>query len=625
MSYISLYRKYRSEDFGDLIGQEHIVRTISNSIENNKIAQGYLFCGTRGTGKTTVARIIAKALNCEKGPTSKPCCVCPACVSIKNGTAVDVYEMDAASNRGVDNVEAIVDSVKYRPTSFRYKVYIIDEAHQLSNQAKDAFLKTLEEPPPYAVFILATTEAHKIPVTIRSRCQQFDFRRGSISDISGRLAYVAECEQIKISGDALTLIARAANGSYRDSLSILEQIISFTGSQIEYSDVTGVLGLIEEDVMFEISEAIHTNDMAKAFIYSDNLITNGKDIKDAISAVAGFYRDLLAVKIKADNNRNKRWSEEAEKYSETDLVKVMDIFLNAEKDIRFTEDTRLVFELAFMKACSRNTQQVSQPVYIQAPVAQPIISSQSPIKKQEPVRIIQNKKQEIPLQAEKTDIAEKTNNNKDNSNDNNKNLVDIENFRGNWKKILEYLRQGHKKAQLSACAREGIPTEYLDGTLTITFKHDNEFHRKICERDKKIIEQVLEECYHFPIKLNLTFFEKPGNYSPVKDNPDEEAAKISPPNLLSKENTKIQKQQNPIVKSIEPGIEQRTEELSIENKTISTYTSEPEVNLFHEEDKTEQTPNETEAPLDNPIYDDHPLLEKVLKSFPEATLETIDK
>ena len=263
MAYQSLYRKYRPQTFSDVVGQQHVVRTLQNALQTGRVGHGYLFTGTRGTAKTTVARLLAKALNCESADTyvTEPCDQCEACRRITAGTCIDVVELDAASHRGVADIEEVRKAVGYGPMQHRYKVYIIDEAHQLSSDAKDAFLKTLEEPPANVVFILATTEPQSIPITIRSRCQQFDFRRGTISDISGRLRYVLGSEARQMSDGAILAVARAAEGSYRDSLSLLEQVLGFTDGAIEASDVESVLGLLEADHLYALTQAMATGDM----------------------------------------------------------------------------------------------------------------------------------------------------------------------------------------------------------------------------------------------------------------------------------------------------------------------------------------------------------------------------
>jgi len=615
MAYISLFRKYRSENFEDLVGQEHIVRTISNSIKSGKIGQGYLFCGTRGTGKTTVARIIAKALNCVNGPTDTPCGVCEACVGIKNGNCIDVYEMDAASNRGVDDVEAIVESVKYRPSQFRYKVYIIDEAHQLSNQAKDAFLKTLEEPPEYVVFILATTEAHKIPVTIRSRCQQFDFRRGSVEDISGRLLYVANSENVVISPEAVNIIARSANGSYRDSLSILEQIISFTGTNISQNDVFSVLGLVEKDVLFGISKSIVNNDIKSAFTYADDLINKGKDIKEVLSSIASFYRDLLAVKINAEE-RTKEYKEAASEYTEKNLIDIINIFVNAQKDLRFSEQQRLCFELAFMQAA--NSMAVKEPVYYQQPTGQ-VEVAKAPATR---ARIINDSK---PVQIkEEVKPKEKANIQRPE--------VDLENFRKNWRRIMEYIRAGLRKAQLSACAVAGVPTNYENGVLTVTFKHDLAFHKGVCEQEKKTLEKVLFDCYKFPITLNLELFVAPVATVLLDNKKDE--PKSPAPNLSAGIKTVAKEEVSLEVTSDDKAVELEKEEkdsqdlnvindVTIENPAFSENTS-----LLNElEDvKKEEIKKEVEeiSPLLDDKYEEHPLYKDAIRVFGNVDEKIID-
>ena len=376
MAYVSLYRKYRSQTFDDVVGQDHVVRTIRNAIKAGRIGQGYLFCGSRGTGKTTVARLIAKALNCENGPTPDPCGKCEACTAITGGNAVDVIEMDAASNRGADDVDLLREGVKYPPMQLRYKVYIIDEAHQLSPQAKDAFLKTLEEPPPHAVFILATTESHKIPLTIRSRCQQFDFRRGTVSEIVSRLKHVIAGENAAIDDEAVELIARGANGSYRDSLSLLEQVIAYSDDRISAKEVYTVLGMVDEEVLLELGEVLASTDTAAAFSLADRLLREGRDVRELLKSLANHFRDLLALKVGADQLHagDERWREQSTKYSQDRLIHIIDIFSAAEKDLKWNEQHRLGLEMALLRAMIR-------PKEAAAPVAAAVIAA--------PVRTVQ--------------------------------------------------------------------------------------------------------------------------------------------------------------------------------------------------------------------------------------------
>jgi DNA polymerase-3 subunit gamma/tau len=357
------------------MGQDHVVRTLQNAIRTGKVSHAYLFCGTRGTGKTTTARLLAKALNCVNGPTPTPCNECPACKSVTEGTSMDIVEMDAASHRGVGDVKDIRENVKFPPMELRYKVFIIDEAHQLSSDAKDAFLKTLEEPPAHTVFVLATTEPQSIPITIRSRCQQFDFRRGSLKDIRDRLKYVTNAEGVEAEDAALDLMAMNADGSWRDSLSLLEQVLAYSESSITTEDVTTVLGTVTQDFLFKIVDTLADGNEAAAFEVAAEAVGSGKEIQTLLRSMAGHFRNLLfaaVTKNAADITTNEgtavRLKEQAARFSKQTLFTSVEIFNEAERESRFTDQHRLLLELSLLKVIEASHEPAVQTA---APAAQP--------------------------------------------------------------------------------------------------------------------------------------------------------------------------------------------------------------------------------------------------------------
>ena len=304
MSYTALYRKFRPVEFEDVKGQDHIVTTLKNQINADRIGHAYLFCGTRGTGKTSVAKIFAKAVNCEHPVNGSPCGECPTCKAIAAGTSMNVIEIDAASNNGVDNIREIRDEVQYSPTEGKYKVYIIDEVHMLSTGAFNALLKTLEEPPSYVIFILATTEVAKIPVTIMSRCQRYDFHRISIETIADRLSELMKAENIVVEDKAIRYVAKAADGSMRDALSLLDQCIAFhLGEELKYDDVLDVLGAVDIAIFSNMYKTIRENDVARCMNLMEDIIMQGRDLSQFVTDFIWYLRNLLLIKTTRDTDK----------------------------------------------------------------------------------------------------------------------------------------------------------------------------------------------------------------------------------------------------------------------------------------------------------------------------------
>ena len=360
MSYTALYRKFRPTVFEDVKGQEHIVTTLKNQIRSGRTSHAYLFCGTRGTGKTTIAKIFAKAVNCEHPVDGSPCGECEICRSIAAGTSMNVIEIDAASNNGVDSIRQIVEEVNYSPAEGKYKVYIIDEVHMLSIGAFNALLKTLEEPPAYVIFILATTEVHKIPITILSRCQRYDFRRISIDTIADRLKELTQKEQVQIEEKAVRYIAKVADGSMRDALSLLDQCIAFYFEQeLTYDKVLDVLGAVDTGVFSRMLREILKGDAAAALGVLQDIVLQGRELSQFVTDFAWYLRNLLLIKsadgvediIDVSSDNLVRLKEEAELAENDTIMRYIRILSELSGQIRYATQKRILIEMAIIKLC----------------------------------------------------------------------------------------------------------------------------------------------------------------------------------------------------------------------------------------------------------------------------------
>ncbi|WP_345101829.1 DNA polymerase III subunit gamma/tau [Mucilaginibacter panaciglaebae] len=358
-NFIVSARKYRPVTFETVVGQQHITNTLKNAIKNNQLAQAFLFCGPRGVGKTTCARILAKTINCENlQPNGEACGTCPSCLSFQNGNSFNIHELDAASNNSVDDIRSLIEQVRIPPQGARYKVYIIDEVHMLSQAAFNAFLKTLEEPPHYAIFILATTEKHKILPTILSRCQIFDFNRIRVEDMANHLASIAKKEDIKYEDDGLHIIAQKADGGLRDALSMFDQIVSFSGADVTYRAAIDNLNILDYDYYFNITESLLTENTAKTLLYFDEILSKGFDGAHFISGLSEHFRNLLVTKdtatvklLEVSEGIKAKYLQQSQAASVSFLISALNIANQCDLNYKLSKNQRLQVELALLKMC----------------------------------------------------------------------------------------------------------------------------------------------------------------------------------------------------------------------------------------------------------------------------------
>ena len=506
----ALYRVYRPKNFNDVIGQEHIVRTLKNQIENNNVGHAYLFCGTRGTGKTSTAKIFSRAVNCTNLHNDEPCNECENCREILEDKTMDVVEIDAASNNSVDDIRELRENVKYSPAKAKYKVYIIDEVHMLSQGAFNALLKTLEEPPSYVIFILATTEPHKIPATILSRCQRFDFKRVTVKDISSRMRYICEKEGIEADEKALNLIARNSQGALRDALSILDQCISFEGNKISYNDVIELLGSVNIEQLFDLAESIIKEDTRKSLQILNDFIIWGKDVRNLVNDLIDHFRNLMVCKISNDLDEIISLPEEtidllkqqAETIDTNNLIRILNILSEAQDGMKISSNPRVLMEVTMMK--------IAQPMFDES--------------KEALIKRIENLEQKIESGNIKVNHIS-TNQTVDNFNENNQQNnntvekqedenIEYENLKGDdiklveksWKKILQKMKED-KNQVIRALLQDVDSFNISEDTLYIIFTDNYSFAKSRLDSPATIqyVEKVIREVLNrsFSVKIAL--------------------------------------------------------------------------------------------------------------------------
>ncbi len=474
MSYTVFALKWRPKNFDEIVGQPHIVATLKNAIQKNRLAHAYLFAGPRGVGKTSTARILAKALNCKTGPTITPCSQCPSCIEISGGRSLDVIEIDGASNRGIDEIRVLRENVKFAPCSGKFKVYIIDEVHMLTQEAFNALLKTLEEPPEFVKFIFATTQPHKVIPTILSRCQRFDFRRISVMEITAQLEHIVSSEKIDVDKEVLFAVARSSDGSLRDAESVLDQLISFSQQKISLKDVVSVLGLVEQEALFEITDKIIQKDAKAVLGLLNSLIDTGKDISVFLPSLIEHFRNLMIAKITGGDSELidlpkeicERLLKQSQALSLQEIFSAFNILVNTQEMSKRLESLRIPLEISLVRLAHDNKGSYSQDLK-HAPVKDKPAQEKAP----DPIDLPQP--------------------------------VSLDNIKDAWQNIVNNV--GKIKMSVATYLNEGEPLKVQGNILTVSFPKNYSLHKESLEQkdNKMIIEKSICELFNTNLRVNF--------------------------------------------------------------------------------------------------------------------------
>jgi DNA polymerase-3 subunit gamma/tau len=499
MPYTVFALKWRPKSFDEVIGQNHIVATLKNAIVKNRLAHAYIFAGPRGVGKTSTARIFARALNCKNGPTVNPCGECPSCLDIAAGRGFDVIEIDGASNRGIDEVRVLRENVKFAPVGGKFKVYIIDEVHMLTTEAFNALLKTLEEPPEFVKFILATTQPNKVLPTILSRCLRMDFRRIPVREIIEQLGKILKGENIHADKDVLFAIARASDGSLRDAESLLDQLISFSKDKVALNDVISVLGVVEQEVLFELTGKIIHNDAKGALSVLNGIIDSGKDVTVFLNDFIEHFRNLMIAKVtKADpalidlpNEVCQKLMEQSQDFSLEEIFASFSVLVNTQEMSKRMDSLRVPLEVCIVKLAHDKKPLAAGGVISQKASLSSVVSAE---------------KKEIPVQNEETQAQ-----------DNASAVISIDNIKSAWQEVIKNLER--IKISVATYLSEGEPLKVNGNTLIVAFPKNYSLHKESLEgkENRSLIETAISELMHTSLRVNFILSQEAKAKDSAKD------------------------------------------------------------------------------------------------------------
>ncbi len=534
MVYQVLALKWRPTGFEQVVAQEHVTRTLQNAITTNRIANAYLFAGPRGVGKTTTARILAKALNCKEGPTASPCDQCSNCREIAAGHSLDVLEIDGASNRGIDEIRNLQESIRYLPSSAKFKLIIVDEVHMLTEPAFNALLKTLEEPPPHVRFIFATTEPYKVPATILSRCQRFDFKRIPVDRIISQLRLICEKESVQIDEASLLIIAKKADGSMRDCESLLDQLISFCGTEIKVDDVLTAFSVVSQDLYFELTDILNARNLQQGLQFVDHLLGAGYDINEFLLGLSEHLRNFLFVQatrntklLETAENYKQRYLSDAGKFSQDDLLRMVQIISETETTIKRSANPRIKLEMCVLKLTKMDRSVTFTEVISQLAEMRTIGSSASGHtlavrENQEPTLFTTAKNSPTPLVLPDLESQKKTAVSPPNgeadptvaaipgtaaTNNGEPAPLSLAVLQERWHEFLNGLSKKH--LYLSILLKLGEPVRFENDELEIGFAYENGFHLTEVQKEREVILQSIQEFLGATVRLKFTKTSQP--------------------------------------------------------------------------------------------------------------------